>query len=93
MKKLLYKTFIFVMLISSTSLYSQEDQKFGSKKIGRETISNNDNSGNSRRFAPPPPGGGGEGDPIPIGEGLWLLIGLSSTYLLVKLNKNKSLKQ
>lgn len=52
-----------------------KDQKFGAR-------------GGSKGLIPPDPGDGGGGDPIPIADGLSLLLIFSGIYLTRKIKKN-----
>ncbi|MDD2564035.1 MAG: hypothetical protein PHU27_07465 [Salinivirgaceae bacterium] len=73
----------------TTDLWSQSE--FGSKKVGRHRLSEDNNRGKGplQKGPPGPGGGGGDGDPIPINGGLVLLAGLSAAYLY----KQKTKKQ
>lgn len=88
MKKRLYLVFTLIILTVSLSLYSQQKERFGKKRIGRETLSNDKNDNKSGRLEQLRNSRGDE-DPSPIGNGLLFLIGLSSAYLIVDKQRNK----
>ena len=53
-----------------------KDKKFGNR------------GGGSKGLTPPDPGGGGGGNPIPIANGLSILLIFSGIYLTRKIKKN-----
>ncbi|HPW67507.1 MAG TPA: hypothetical protein PLS84_10580 [Salinivirgaceae bacterium] len=89
MKKRLYLVFTLIILTASLSLYSQQKERFGKKRIGRETLSDDKNDNNSTGFrAPKPPDPPGSSSPIG-NKGLLFLLALSSAYLIVDNRRNK----
>jgi hypothetical protein len=62
--------------------------------FSKKTFSNDNTwSRSGKALAPPDPGGGGGGNPIPISNGLLILIIGSSVYLLKKIKNDTDIKK
>lgn len=79
---------IYLFLLSTTPLFSQDKSKLTTnrKSVFKKSSFGHDGSKDSKGL-PPNPGGGG-GDPIPVPYGYFLLVAGLSTYMFVEFRKN-----